>query len=62
MSLLERLESRKKKESSEKSLLGDRPKSLGSFRADPFRSLKSKIHKRIVVELGTVDLERMPNM
>jgi len=58
MSLLERLESRKKKESSEKSLLGDRPKSLGSFRADPFRSLKSKIHKRIVVELGTVDLER----
>ena len=58
MSLLERLESRKKNESAVTGKLGERVKPASSFRADPFQSLKSKIHKRIVGELGMADLER----
>lgn len=58
MSLLERLEIQKKAESSPVKVLGERPRSAGSFRADPFQGLKSKIHKRIVGELGPVDLDR----
>jgi len=58
VSLLERLEIQKKAESSPVKVLGERPRSAGSFRADPFQGLKSKIHKRIVGELGPVDLDR----
>ena len=58
MSLLERLESRKKNESALTGKLGERVKPASSFRTDPFQSLKSKIHKRIVGELGMADLER----
>ncbi len=58
MSLLERLESRKKNESTLTSKIGERTKPASPFRADPFQSLKSKIHKRIVGELGMADLER----
>lgn len=58
MSLLERLESRKKPESSATNKIGERSKSAQPFRVDPFQSLKSKIHKRIVGELGMADLER----
>ena len=59
MSLLERLESRKKNESALTGKLGERVKPASSFRTDPFQSLKSKIHKRIVGELGMADLERI---
>ncbi len=58
MSLLERLESRKKNESNVTNKMGERPKPSSPFRTDPFQSLKSKIHKRIVGELGMADLER----
>ena len=58
MSLLERLESRKKNESTLASKIGERTRPASPFRADPFQSLKSKIHKRIVGELGMADLER----
>jgi len=58
MSLKERLESRKKTESLPTTMMGEWHKSPGSFRADPFQGLKSKIHKRIVGELGTVELDR----
>ena len=58
MSLLERLENQKKVESGTINKMGERPKASSPFRADPFQSLKSKIHKRIVGELGMADLER----
>jgi len=58
MSLLDRLESRKKNESTLTSKIGERTRPASPFRADPFQSLKSKIHKRIVGELGMADLER----
>ena len=58
MSLLERLESRKKNESTLASKIGERTRPASPFRADPFQSLKSKIHIRIVGELGMADLER----
>lgn len=58
MSLLERIESRKKIESPATSPMGERAKSAQPFRTDPFQGLKSKIHKRIVGELGPVDLDR----
>jgi pilus assembly protein CpaF len=56
--LLERLESRKKNESTVTSKIGERTRPASPFRADPFQPLKSKIHKRIVGELGMADLER----
>ncbi len=58
MSLKERLESRKKTESLPTTMMGEWHKSPGSFRVDPFQGLKSKIHKRIVGELGPVELDR----
>jgi len=58
LSLLERLESRKKNESTVTSKIGERTRPASPFRADPFQPLKSKIHKRIVGELGMADLER----
>ena len=58
MSLLERLENQKKVESGTINKMGERPKASSPVRADPFQSLKSKIHKRIVGELGMADLER----
>ena len=58
MSLLERLENRKKNEASLSGKLSERTKPAASFRSDPFQALKSKIHKRIVGELGMADLER----
>lgn len=57
MSLLERLENRKN-ETAVTGKIGERSKSAQPLRADPFQSLKSKIHKRIVGELGMADLER----
>jgi pilus assembly protein CpaF len=58
MSLLERLENRKKIESPSTNKIGERSKVSQPIRVDPFQSLKSKIHKRIVGELGMADLER----
>ncbi len=56
MALLERMEGRKHIEQAAGTKIGDRPKAATSLRSDPFQSLKSKIHKRVVDELGAAEI------
>jgi pilus assembly protein CpaF len=58
MSLLERLENKKKAESSMLGKPGDRSKPSQQLRMDPFQALKSRIHQRIVGELSMSELDR----
>lgn len=58
MALLERLEGRKNSEQALGIKVGERPKTAVSSRADPFQALKSKIHKHVVDELGSADMEQ----
>jgi pilus assembly protein CpaF len=48
MALLERLEGRKNNEQVMGIKAGERPKTSAPARSDPYQSLKSKIHKRVV--------------
>ena len=56
MALLERMEGRKHIEQAAGTKIGDRPKAVTPLRSDPFQSLKSKIHKRVVDELGAAEI------
>ncbi|NMC33592.1 MAG: CpaF family protein [Veillonellaceae bacterium] len=58
MALLERLESRKPIEPVAAAKPGERPKASAPLRSDPYQGLKSKIHKRVVDELGAAELEQ----
>ena len=58
MALLERLESQKNNETPPATKTGERPKAAVAPRNDPFRTLKSKIHKRVVDELGATEIEQ----
>ena len=58
MALLERLESRRQIEPVAAAKPGERPKAPTPLRSDPYQALKSKIHKRVVDELGAAELEQ----
>ena len=59
MALLERLEGQKQSEQMLMSAkTGERTKVSVPFRSDPYQSLKSKIHKRIVDELGAAEIDQ----
>ena len=58
MALLERMEGRKHIEQAAGTKIGDRPKAATPLRSDPFQSLKSKIHKRVVDELGAAEISQ----
>ena len=58
MALLERLESRRQIEPVAAAKPGERPKVPTPLRSDPYQALKSKIHKRVVDELGAAELEQ----
>ena len=59
MSLLERLQNQKKVESSQPGGIGERAaRPAAPLRTDPYQGLKSKIHKRIVGEVGMVEMDR----
>ena len=58
MALLERLEGRKNNEQVPGIKAGERVKTSLPPRSDPFQALKSKIHKRVVDELGAAEIER----
>ena len=58
MALLERLEGRKNNEPAAASKPGERVKPVAPVRTDPFQALKSKIHKRVVDELGATEIEQ----
>ena len=59
MALLERLEGQKQSEQMLMSAkTGERSKTSVPFRSDPYQSLKSKIHKRIVDELGAAEIDQ----
>lgn len=58
MALLERLEGQKKNEQAAANKGAERSKFSVPFRMDPFQSLKSRIHKRIVEELGAAEIDR----
>ena len=59
MALLERLEGQKQSEQMLMSAkTGERTKPSVPFRSDPYQALKSKIHKRIVDELGAAEIDQ----
>ncbi|HWR31068.1 MAG TPA: CpaF family protein [Negativicutes bacterium] len=58
MALLERLEGRKNNEQTPNAKIGERSKIAAPLRSDPYLSLKSKIHKRVVDELGATEIEQ----
>jgi pilus assembly protein CpaF len=58
MALLERLESSRQIEPVAAAKPGERPKAPTPLRSDPYQALKSKIHKRVVDELGAAELEQ----
>ena len=59
MSLLERLQNPKKSDTAVSASSAERTvRAPNPVRTDPFQGLKSKIHKRIVGELGMADLDR----
>lgn len=58
MALLDRLESRKNDEKALDVKGGERIKASLPVRSDPYQALKSKIHKRIVDELGSSELDQ----
>ena len=58
MALLERMEGRKQIEQVAGTKIGDRPKAAAPVRSDPFQLLKSKIHKRVVDELGAAEISQ----
>ena len=59
MAVLERLEGQKQSEQMLMSAkTGERAKTSVPFRSDPYQALKSKIHKRIVDELGAAEIDQ----
>lgn len=58
MSLLERLEGQRKLEKAQDGKNSERVRPTAPLRTDPFQALKSKVHKRIVEELGAADTDR----
>ena len=58
LALLDRLEGQKKAEQVPVAKGPERSKPQVPVRIDPFQGLKTKIHKRIVEELGTADIDR----
>ena len=58
MALLERLEGQKKAEQTQPGKGPEKPRTAAPVRTDPFQPLKSKMHKRIVEELGAAEMDR----
>ena len=58
MALLERLEGQKKAEQSQAAKGTEKSRTSTPARVDPFQHLKSKMHRRIVEELGAAEMDR----
>ena len=58
MALLERLEGQKKAEQTLPGKGTEKSRAAAPARIDHFQKLKSKMHKRIVEELGLADMDR----
>ena len=58
MALLDRLEGQKKAEQSQAAKGTEKSRASTPARVDPFQHLKSKMHRRIVEELGAAEMDR----